>query len=131
MQMNLNENESNSHFQRIRPEQFREKASGGAIRSAYAHWFDRLLAQQCDIEARYASHAKKEKIPENITLYREELQQFFTKVGGISKAERFAMDSLSEDIEKFSVNSSTSPHLQAGTCCGLLQNWRRPTQSRK
>ena len=60
-QMNLNENESNSHFQRIRPEQFREKASGGAIQFP-THTGLIGLAQQCDIGEDMQVMQKRRKI---------------------------------------------------------------------
>ena len=117
-QMLLNENEGNSHFQRIRHKQVTGDGRGGAVRLPYAHWYDRPLAQQCNRGSEICKSCKKgEKFEENILMQKDEVQAFWSRVGGRAEAEVFAMDSLRDLPDELSVNTlDECPHLVAGTC---------------
>jgi hypothetical protein len=117
-QMLLNENEVTDHSHRIRAQQVTGDGRGGAVRLPYAHWFDRPLAQQCHGGAEVCKACKKgEKVDQNILMRKEEVQEFWTRVGGRAVAEVFAMDTLKGLPDELSVNSlDECPHLVAGTC---------------
>ena len=116
-QMLLNENETNAHFQRIRPQQITGNGSGGAIRLPYAFWFDRPLAQQLNDTSVCDACQRCEKLPENIPLMKSHVQKFHTKVGGRSEPEKFVMEALREMEDELSINTlDECPHMQAGTC---------------
>jgi hypothetical protein len=116
-QMLLNENETNAHFQRIRPLQITGSGKGGAIRLPYAFWFDRPLAQQLNDTSVCDACRRCEKLPENIPVLKSQVQKFRTKVGGRSEPEKFVMEALREMGEELSINTlDECPHMQAGTC---------------
>lgn len=132
-QMILNENEGTMNAQSISQPQI-DSGKGGAITLPYAHWFDRPMAQILnDSEmCRKCKGGTSEdgtavppcKLEQPVSVQREKLFSFRTKIGGLSEAEQFTMEVLSkEGPDIVEVNGlDECPMLQAGVCWWFANN---------